>query len=64
MTRHVRAAIIAAVVLASPVHQAGAQSGVAAATPVLQDLSGVDELRSLFESDRDKIRIVLLLSPT
>ena len=30
----------------------------------LRDLGGLDELRSLFERDRDKIRIVLLLSPT
>jgi hypothetical protein len=30
----------------------------------LQDLHGVSELRGLFDSDRGKIRILLLLSPT
>jgi len=56
------AAVLAAVVLASPLRQA--HSGVALAAPVLQDLRGLGELRSLFERDRGKIRIVLLLSPT
>lgn len=64
MTGHFRAAIIAAVVLASPLHQARAQSGRATAAPVLQNLTAVGELRSQFEIDGDKIRIVLLLSPT
>lgn len=30
----------------------------------LQDLRGVADLRGLFDADRGKIRIVLLLSPT
>lgn len=34
------------------------------ATSALQDLRGVADLRALFESDRGKVRIVLLLSPT
>ena len=56
------AVILAAVVFASPLQHT--HSGVALAAPVLQDLRGLGELRSLFERDRDKIRIVLLLSPT
>jgi hypothetical protein len=32
--------------------------------PVLRDLAGISELRSLFDRERGKIRIVLLLSPT
>jgi len=34
------------------------------AAPVLRELSGVADLRALFEADRGKVRIVLLLSPT
>jgi hypothetical protein len=32
--------------------------------PTPTDLKGVDELRSLFNSDVGKVRLVLLLSPT
>ena len=37
-----------------------------AASPVssLQDLNGAADLRARFEADHDKVRIVLLLSPT
>jgi hypothetical protein len=59
-----RLAVLVAFVLASPLHQARAQSGVSNAAPVLQDLAGLGELRSQFDIDGDKIRIVLLLSPT
>lgn len=34
------------------------------ALPALEDLSGGAGLRLLFDADRDKVRIVLLLSPT
>ena len=51
-------------VLVSPLHQAHAQPGAASTAPVLQDLRELGELRSAFESDVDKTRIVLLLSPT
>jgi hypothetical protein len=64
MAAHLRAALVLAVALASPVHEAHAQPVTAATAPVLQDLRGIDELRSLFDSDQGKIRIVLLLSPT
>ena len=64
MTAGLRRAVLVAVLLASPLHQARAQSGVTNAGPVLQDLAGLGELRSQFEADVDKIRIVLLLSPT
>ena len=58
-----RLAVLVAVLLASPLHQARAQSAVTNA-PVLRDLAGLSDLRSQFEIDVDKIRIVLLLSPT
>jgi hypothetical protein len=51
-------------VLAWPLHHARAHPGVGSAAPVLLDLRVLGELRSAFESDVDKIRIVLLLSPT
>jgi len=40
-------------------------SAVHAATPPqLTDLGGVDELKTLFNQDKGKIRLVLLVSPT
>jgi len=35
-----------------------------ASVPVLRDLRGPDEFRAQFNADRDKTRLVLLLSPT
>jgi len=58
-----RAAVLVALALAAPLREVRAQTLVASA-PVLRDFGGLSELRSLFESDRGKIRIVLLLSPT
>jgi hypothetical protein len=58
------AVIVLAVWLAWPAPHAFTQSPVTTAAPVLQDLHGVADLRSLFERDRDKVKIVLLLSPT
>jgi hypothetical protein len=43
---------------------AGASAPVATAASTLRDLKGVDELRSLFNNDVGKVRLVLLLSPT
>ena len=37
---------------------------IATAAPRLGDLKGIDELRSLFNSDIGQVRLVLLLSPT
>jgi hypothetical protein len=34
------------------------------AAPALTDLRGVDELKGLFNRDRGKVRLVLLVSPT
>jgi hypothetical protein len=34
------------------------------AKPTLKDLQGVDELRSLFNHDAGKVRLVMLVSPT
>ena len=42
----------------------GGYAPVATAAPKLSDLKGVDELRSLFNADVGKVRLVLLLSPT
>ena len=58
------AVIVLAVWLAWPAPHAFTQSPVTTASSVLQDLHGVADLRSLFERDRDKVKIVLLLSPT
>ncbi len=41
-----------------------ADARVSTAAPGLSDLKGVDELRTLFNSDVGKVRLVLLLSPT
>jgi hypothetical protein len=57
-------ALVMLLALAAPVFHARAQSTITNGAPILQDLGGVDELRTLFERDRDKIRILLLLSPT
>jgi len=37
---------------------------IVSAAPQLADLKGVDELRTLFNKDVGKVRLVLLLSPT
>ncbi len=42
----------------------GDWSANAAAAPTLTDLSGVDELKILFNRDAGKVRLVLLVSPT
>jgi len=36
----------------------------AATTPALHDLDGATGLQGLFDSEADKIRVVMLLSPT
>ena len=43
---------------------AGAQSSNAPATSVLRDLHGMPEFRSTFDGESDKVRILMLLSPT
>lgn len=42
----------------------GGFAPVGTAAPKLSDLKGVDELRTMFNSDVGKVRLVLLLSPT
>ena len=64
MSSRIVPAALLAVALAAHPSLVRAQSTSAEAAQVLQDLRGLQELRTLFERDRDKIRIVLLLSPT
>jgi hypothetical protein len=64
VTGRILAAIVMTAALVSPSPQALVQSPATTVSPALHDLRGVAELRSLFDSDRDKVRIVLLLSPT
>jgi len=65
MTLRIRAAVAVAACLAWPLPQPLAKApATTAPSVVLRDLNGVSELQSLFDRDRDKIRIVLLLSPT
>lgn len=42
----------------------GASSDSKEGTPVLKDLKNVDELRTLFQSDKGNPRLLVLLSPT
>ena len=63
VTGRIFAATTLAVALASSVPRTHAQS-MAAPSAALRELRGVDELRSAFESDHDRVQIVLLLSPT
>jgi len=58
------AALVLATWLAWPAADATAQAAGAVSPSVLRDLTSVAELQSSFDADRDKIRIVLLLSPT
>lgn len=39
-------------------------SPIVLAAPSLTDLKGVDELKTLFNGDAGKVRLVLLVSPT
>jgi hypothetical protein len=64
MILRIRAAIVVAACLAWPSPQPLGQAPATAPSLVLRDLTGVGELQSQFDRDRDKIRIVLLLSPT
>jgi hypothetical protein len=58
--------VIAASILlpASAILRALAQTAKAPAATVLRDLSGIEELQSRFDRESDKVRVVLLLSPT
>ncbi len=62
--RAAAAAIGTLLVLCGYLPLTGASAPVATAAPRLSDLKGVDELRTLFNNDVGKVRLVLLLSPT
>jgi hypothetical protein len=64
MISRVFATLVLTAWLAPCASPASAQPRGPTGAAVLQDLSSISELRSLFEADRDKVRIVLLLSPT
>jgi hypothetical protein len=57
-------ALAVALWLAWAAPQVAAQPAKAAASPVLRDLAGIADLQARFDQERDKVRIVLLLSPT
>lgn len=63
--RYGRLAAVAVVALVTTWAPSGVRSyAVADAAPTLSDLRGVDELKTLFNQDAGKIRLVLLVSPT
>jgi hypothetical protein len=57
-------ALAVALWLAWAAPQVAAQPAKAPASPVLRDLARIADLRTLFDQERDRIRVVLLLSPT
>jgi hypothetical protein len=60
--RHVTVAAI--VLLGGALSTAPVVAQRTSATPALSDLASVQELRTLFNADRSRARLVLLLSPT
>lgn len=57
------AAAVAATIVSGAVREPG-QEPVGSAAPGLADLRGVDEMKTLFNQDAGKVRLVLLVSPT
>jgi hypothetical protein len=41
-----------------------AQTSTAPTETILRDFAGIEELQSRFDRESDKVRVVLLLSPT
>jgi len=62
--RRVAAAVLGTLLLLSGSLRSTDAYAPASAAPTLADLKGVEELRSLFNADVGKVRLVLLLSPT
>jgi len=57
-------ALSATALLARPASHAIAPPLRAASARALQDLGGIPELTALFDRESDKVRILMLLSPT
>ena len=66
MRRHSRTRVLLILIgLACSLTTIDARPGPQAASPAaIQDLRGLDELRTMFNRDVGKARLVLLLSPT
>jgi hypothetical protein len=62
-----RTAVGAALALLIGLYQlsvAGVTRSQAPALPALRDLSSIAQLQAAFDADREKVRVLLLLSPT
>jgi hypothetical protein len=62
-----RAAFGAALALLVGLHQlsaTGVTRSQTPASPALRDLSSIAQLQAAFDGDREKVRVLLLLSPT
>jgi hypothetical protein len=58
-------AVGGAILLAAGVSpRVAAQTSTAQAGAILRDFAGIEELQSRFDRESDKVRVVLLLSPT
>jgi hypothetical protein len=66
MSEHARAfACALAITMITATHSGqGLLSSSLTAAPSLTDLRGVDDLKSLFNKDVGRVRLVLLVSPT
>ncbi len=63
MTSRLRAACLA-LALAAVVSPVGRASQASRVSVTLSDLRGVDELKTWFNANKGRVRLVLLLSPT
>jgi hypothetical protein len=64
VARHVLVVAGATLLAAGVIPRAAAQTAPAPAETILRDFAGIEELQSRFDRESDKVRVVLLLSPT